>query len=107
MWQLSINNDPLRLNLTEELFEDKNEDKSVFMTVCSGVTDEAPKHKMQTLPNKLHKFKDVFFPCKADMLFQYSIDNHSIILKKNKESPFDSLYNLFEKELHVLRDYIE
>ena len=42
----------------------------------------------------------------ANLLLTYKISDHAINLNRKKSS-YDSLYNFFNTELEILRDYLE
>ena len=90
-----------------EDFEDIDENKPVFIAACARVIDNTPAEETQVLPKELSDFSNLFSPNREDLLPQHSSHNHSIMLKEGKEPPFGPLYNLSEKELKVLREYIK
>ena len=61
---------------------------------------------MPALLKKYDSYTDVFSEENADLLLTYKISDHAIDLNR-KKSLYNSLYNLFNTELEVLRDYLE
>ena len=55
----------------------------------------------------LEEYEDVFALDKASILPYYKVSDYSINLNKGKEPLYRPLYNLLERELRVLRDYLE
>ena len=88
-------------------FKDIDENKPVFITACAQVIDDIPTEKTQILFKEFNDFSNLFSLNREDLLPQHSSHDHNIMLKENKEFLFRLLYNLSEKELKVLREYIE
>ena len=88
-------------------FEDIDENKPVFIAVCVQVVDDTSVKETQILSKELSNFLNLFSLNQEDLLPQHSSHDHSIVLEKGKKPSFGPLYNLSEKELKVLREYIE
>ena len=58
------------------------------------------------LPDALVEFADVFANDRAAILPQHKKTDHAIEIDEGKEPPYGPLYNLSERELSVLREYI-
>ena len=74
---------------------------SVELTVHIQSTDV-----MSALSKKYDSYADVFSEENADLLSAHKVSDHAIDLNE-KKSLYDSLYNLFNTELEVLRGYLE
>jgi len=61
--------------------------------------------KAQTLLIKLKKYEDVFLIKSADKLSLHEDHNHAI--KITAKSSYESLYNLLNTELMILRQYLD
>ena len=66
--------------------------------------DEKPSRR---LPDALKEFADVFAEEQASILPSHKAADHKIEVFEDKEPPYGPLYNLSERELRILRDYIE
>jgi hypothetical protein len=53
------------------------------------------------------KFQDIFSKMNAHKLFEHDSQNHVIEILFDRESFFDSIYNLFVAELIILKTYID
>ncbi len=51
-------------------------------------------------------FQDIFFEMKTHKLSKHDFHNHVIEILSNRDSFFDSIYNLSITELKILKDYI-
>ena len=71
-----------------------------FSTVCIQSTSA-----VLSLSKKYAEYENVFSVKNADILLSHKVINHTIDLNR-KESLYDSLYNLFNTELEVLRIYL-
>ena len=107
MWHHQIHNDFLIQELTLKDFKDINENKSVFITAYMWVVNDIFTEEMQILFKEFNDFSNLFFLNREDLLSQHSSYNHNIVLEKSKKPSFEPLYNLLEKELKVLKEYIE
>ena len=59
------------------------------------------------IPRKYEKFKDMFINDIKNLFFpKYEKWDHEIILKSEKKSTFGLIYLLSEKELAVLKNYL-
>ena len=59
------------------------------------------------VPTQYHDFLDVFSKVKADQLPEHRPFDHSIPLEPGTNPPYGPIYNLSEKELTVLREYLD
>ena len=59
------------------------------------------------LPDALAEYADVFAADQAAVLPQHKKTDHAIPIVDGKEAPYGPLYNLSERELSVLREYLE
>ena len=60
---------------------------------------------MLSLSKKYAEYENVFSVENADILLSHKVTDHTIDLNE-RESLYDSLYNLFNTELEVLRTYL-
>ena len=67
----------------------------------SDASGEAP------IPPELDEYRDLFDNDSAAMLPEHRSTDHAIQLKDGKEPPFGPLYNLSQRELEVLREYLQ
>ena len=107
MWHHHIHNDFLIQELMLKDFKDIDENKPVFIAACVQVIDNILTEKTQVLSKELSDFSILFSSNQEDFLPQHNLYDHSIVLEESKEPSFEPLYNLSEKELKVLRGYIE
>ena len=70
--------------------------------ILSAGVDQEPR-----LPGSLREYEDVFATDKASILPYHKSSDHKIELFEGKEPPYGPLYNLSERELRILREYIE
>ena len=61
---------------------------------------------MPALSKKYNNYVNIFSEENADLLLTYKISDYIIDLNK-KEFLYNLLYNLFNTELEILRDYLE
>ena len=66
-----------------------------------------PKEANKTLPPGLVEFLDVASAEAAAIPAKHSASDHRIDLEEGKTPPFGPIYPLAEKELEILRDYLE
>jgi transposase InsO family protein len=59
------------------------------------------------LPDYLKDFEDVFSEQEASVLADDMEVEHAIDLEPGKQPPYRAIYNLSEKELKILRDYLD
>ncbi len=52
-------------------------------------------------------FQDIFFEIKAHKFFEHDFHDHVIEILSNRDSFFDSIYNLSATELKILKNYID
>jgi hypothetical protein len=52
-------------------------------------------------------FQDIFFEMKAHKFFEHDFHDHVIEILSNRDSFFDSIYNLSATELKILKNYID
>ncbi len=52
-------------------------------------------------------FQDIFFEIKAHKLFEHDFHDHVIEILSNRDSLFDSIYNLSTTKLKILKNYID
>jgi hypothetical protein len=52
-------------------------------------------------------FQDIFFEVKAHKLFEHDFHDHVIKILSNRNSLFDSIYNLSTTKLKILKNYID
>ena len=67
----------------------------------SAQMEEAP------LPPELEQYRDMFDNDSAAMLPTHRVTDHAINIKDGKEAPHGPLYNLSQRELGVLREYLQ
>jgi len=65
---------------------------------------EAPEVRV---PDALNAYQDVFSAEAASILPSHRATDHKIKVQEGKEPPYGPLYNLSERELEVLRDYLK
>lgn len=58
------------------------------------------------LPDALRAYRDVFAADSASILPRHKASDHAIEIQEGKEPPYGPLYNLSERELSVLREYL-
>ena len=115
---IKIPNDIEVLSALEFFDEVRNETASVLayyttMINASGTANANTElnhvqTEQVTLPRCYHEYKDVFSEAAEDILPPHREDlDHAIDLKANALPPFGPLYNLSEKELTTLKDYID
>ena len=56
--------------------------------------------------SKYHDFLDVFFYIKIDKLSSYRFSDYKISLMSDKKLSFNSIYDIFQNELKVLKKYL-
>jgi len=56
---------------------------------------------------KYHNFLNVFFHELVNTLFERRFYDHKISLQKDKTFIFNSLYNMFQNELQILKKYLK
>jgi hypothetical protein len=59
-----------------------------------------------SLPDALSSYQDVFEKDQATALPSHKLADHRIQIQEGKEPPYGPLYNLSERELRILRDYL-
>ena len=88
----------------------KNKKTFVYVLICSQVNDATRNFKFASSSRRvlddLTAYIDVFSKKNAFKLFEHDEKNHVIDLILDKNSSFDSLYNMSEKKLMYLREYI-
>jgi hypothetical protein len=52
-------------------------------------------------------FQDIFFEMKAHKLFEHDFHDHVIEILSNRDSFFDSIYNLSATKLKIVKNYID
>jgi hypothetical protein len=60
-----------------------------------------------SLPSKYKNYGNIFFPAEYIKITENSQIAHAINLKENTITPYKPIYYLSEKELYVLRKYLE
>lgn len=80
----------------------KNQDIGQCLT--AGASSDPPE---TSIPEEYQDLKDVFDTAMASILPEHHNWDHPIELEEGKKPPFGPIYSLAEKELEVLRDYIE
>ena len=74
----------------------------------SRVKDQISSEKVRkTLPLRLEHFSDITSIKIVTILIEYNTLDHQINLKEEKMPLFNVIYPLTEKELEILREYIE
>ena len=73
--------------------------------LASGVETEADDSTF--VPPEYHDYLDVFSKAEADKLPPHRPFDHHITLQDGKTPPFGPIYSLSEKELGVLREYLD
>ncbi|EAL23701.1 hypothetical protein CNBA3480 [Cryptococcus deneoformans B-3501A] len=61
----------------------------------------------EIVPKEYHQYLDVFDKKSADTLPEHRSFDHHIPLEEGKNPPFGPIYNLSEKELEALREYLD
>jgi hypothetical protein len=82
------------------------------MTPCTLVNDEplalfAAATETISLPAFIKDYEEVFSEKEAGVLAQSADHDHAIDIALGKNPPYKPIYNLSEKELKILREYIE
>lgn len=104
-WRFPINLESLEKPL--EVSNDLDElPRTAYVAFCRGVNEQTQILPVE-IPDELRDFEDVFSSDQAGALPDHSTHDHAIDLKEGKEPPFGPLYNLSEKELGVLREYLD
>ena len=75
-------------------------------TINTTIPEDEEKIK-KTLPESYHEFIHLFTEQTAASLPPHRSFDHAIDLEKDKQAPFGPIYSLSEKELEVLREYLD
>jgi hypothetical protein len=78
-------------------------------TIENSEKSEAEKAQdlRNLIPPEYHRFLDLFQKKSADQLPPHRYVDHAIEIEDNQKPPFGPLYNMSEKELKALRDYLK
>lgn len=79
---------------------------NLAMAITEG---KSPKEKTdaEIVPKEYHQYLDVFDKKSADTLPEHRSFDHHIPLENGQNPPFGPIYNLSEKELEALREYLD
>ena len=108
--------DPARVQLiTADQLEEQEGPFHFLGVLYNDPTSESGLARVQlacslpepSLPPELVKYKDVFDNKSARILPRNRASDHAIPVMEGKEPPYGPLYNLSQRELQVLREYIE
>lgn len=73
--------------------------------------DDEPKVEADELgaeiPSELRQFADLFDAERAKVVLPHRPSDHAIEMEPGKDPPFGPIYPLLERELKVLKDYLE
>ncbi len=91
----------------------KRKNVSLFSITLKNVEKHLEKHsKSNTMikdvfSSKYHEFLNVFDKIAFNIFVSHRFYDHKIVLKKNVISDYISLYKMFEKELKIVKKYLE
>jgi hypothetical protein len=77
------------------------------LTTTGNLESNPNNDKFSSLPAKYHEFKDVFSEEGANMLPPHRPYDCAIEIEEGKSPPFGRIYNLSEKELLALNNYLK
>ena len=112
-WHFNIENRSMEVQSPAEFAQEIQNELTVYAILWAESADsvELTVHIwsvgiMPALSKKYDSYADVFSEENADLLSAYKISDHTIDLNRKKSS-YDLLYNLFNTELEILRNYLE
>ena len=112
-WHFNIENRSMKVQSSAEFAQKIQNELTVYAILWAESADsvELTVHICSAditsaLFKKYDSYADVFSEENADLLSAYKISDHAIDLNR-KKSLYDSLYNLFNTELEVLRGYLK
>jgi hypothetical protein len=91
----------------------KRKNVNLFFVILKDVKKHFEKHNKSNIVIKnvlsfeYHEFLDVFNKNAFNTFVSYKSYDHKIVLKKNAISNYTSLYKMFEKELKIVKKYLE
>ncbi len=91
----------------------KRKNVSLFFVILKDVEKHLEKHSKSdiviknVLSSEYHEFLDVFDKKTFNILVFHRSYDHKIVLKKDVISDYTSLYKMFEKELKIVKKYLE
>ena len=107
-WRFNVNSFKLTIEGSKDFAKSLQKKPTVFALVCAGVGESAQDNiQVLEVSKQIKNFKSTFDDKMAEILIDDKGAHHAIDLIEGKESPFMSLYNLFQKKLTELRRYIE
>jgi len=83
-----------------------DEDKKMIIQFMTIMTTKTAKSELETLPEELKEFADVFSKQNADILPEHRPYDHSIELIDNQQPPWGPIYSFSEDELKTLREHL-
>ena len=109
-WRYEIELDRITFDFSKKLLTREDKKTSVYVLICNQVNDAAINLEFASSSRRvfenLFAYIDVFSKKNASRLFEHDEKNHVIDFMFDKNSFFDSLYNISEKKLIYLREYI-
>ena len=112
-WHFNIENRSMKVQFSAEFVQKIKNESTVYAILWAESADsvELTVHiqsagVMPALSKKYDSYTDVFSEENADLLSAHKVSDHAIDLNE-KKLLYDLLYNLFNTELEVLRDYLE
>jgi hypothetical protein len=91
----------------------KRKNVNLFSIILRNVKKHLEKHNKSdiviknVLSSEYHEFLDVFNKIAFNTLVSHKSYDHKIVLKKNAISDYILLYKMFEKELKIVKKYLE
>jgi hypothetical protein len=86
----------------------------IFVDFMKNLNIQLKKQENSVITNlksiisiKYHDFLNVFSKEKIDVLSSHKKHDHQIELRKNKIHKYASLYNMSEKELLLIKNYLQ
>ena len=112
-WCFNIENRSMKVQFSAEFAQKIQNELTVYAILWAESADsvELTVHICNTgiisaLLKKYNDYADMFSEENADLLLTYKISDYAINLNR-KKSLYNLLYNLFNTELEILRDYLE
>jgi hypothetical protein len=91
----------------------KRKNVNLFSIILKNVEKHLKKHSKSdivvknVLSSEYHEFLNVFDKKAFNILASHRFYDHKIVLKKNAIFEYTSLYKMFEKELKIVKKYLE
>jgi hypothetical protein len=91
----------------------KRKNVNLFFVILKDVKKHLEKHNKSNIVIKnvlsveYHDFLNVFDKKTFNILVSHRFYDHKIVLKKDVTSNYTSLYKMFEKELKIVKKYLE